>query len=105
MRQISVMLIQSLLEVTATKYPLINCTKIVAVHPPFERLPDCPDNAQGGSSSCPGGLPGLEEDSYLKLRSDFLREFKSMSTQFQRCQPAPEVGLRHVSADEQESTK
>ncbi len=40
------------------------------------------------------GFPGLEEDSYLKLRSGFLREFKSMSALFQRCQPAPEVGLR-----------
>ena len=39
------------------------------------------------------GFPGLEEDSYLKLRSGFLREFKSMSALFQRCQPAPEVGL------------
>ncbi|MDC6398238.1 hypothetical protein [Lactiplantibacillus pentosus] len=49
-------------------------------------------------------FPGLEEDSYLKLRSGFLREFKSMSALFQRCQPAPEVGLRRSSADEQEST-
>ncbi|MCT3311054.1 hypothetical protein EFP47_15965, partial [Lactiplantibacillus pentosus] len=57
----------------------------------------------GRSSSCPGGLPGLEEDSYLKLRSDFLREFKSMSALFQRCQPAPEVGLRRSTADEQQS--
>ena len=47
---------------------------------------------------------GLEEDSYLKLRSGLLREFKSMSALFQRCQPAPEVGLRRASADEQEST-
>ncbi|WP_181186314.1 hypothetical protein [Lactiplantibacillus pentosus] len=46
-------------------------------------------------------LPGLEEDSYLKLRSGFLREFKSMSALFQRCQPAPEVGLGSASADEQ----
>ncbi|WP_260209249.1 hypothetical protein, partial [Lactiplantibacillus pentosus] len=38
-------------------------------------------------------LPGLEEDSYLKLRSGFLREFKSMSALFQRCQSALEVGL------------
>ncbi|MCS8604106.1 hypothetical protein EFE36_11230, partial [Lactiplantibacillus pentosus] len=43
-------------------------------------------------------------DSYLKLRSGFLREFKSMSALFQRCQPAPEVGLRRASADVQEST-
>ncbi|MBU7498269.1 hypothetical protein [Lactiplantibacillus pentosus] len=50
------------------------------------------------------GFPGLEEDSYLKLRSGFLREFKSMSALFQRCQPAPEVGLGRASADEQEST-
>ncbi|PRO91448.1 hypothetical protein C6Y08_15175 [Lactiplantibacillus pentosus] len=40
----------------------------------------------------------------MKLRSGFLREFKSMSALFQRCQPAPEVGLGHASADEQEST-
>ncbi|WP_260213266.1 hypothetical protein, partial [Lactiplantibacillus pentosus] len=33
-----------------------------------------------------------------------LREFKSMSALFQRCQPAPEVGLGRASADEQEST-
>jgi hypothetical protein len=67
------------------------------------RLEGLADNAQGRSSSCPGGFPGLEEDSYLKLRSGFLREFKSMSALFQRCQPAPEVGLRRASADEQES--
>ncbi|MCB5221654.1 hypothetical protein, partial [Lactiplantibacillus pentosus] len=63
------------------------------------------DNAQGRSSSCPGGFPGLEEDSYLKLRSDLLREFKSMSALFQRCQPAPEVGLRQSPADEQQSAQ
>jgi hypothetical protein len=40
----------------------------------------------------------------LKLRSGLLREFKSMSALFQRCQPAPEVGLGRASADEQEST-
>ncbi|WP_260206551.1 hypothetical protein, partial [Lactiplantibacillus pentosus] len=57
------------------------------------RLEGLADNAQGRNSSCPGGVPGLEEDSYLKLRSGFLREFKSMSALFQRCQPAPEVGL------------
>ncbi|WP_260204415.1 hypothetical protein, partial [Lactiplantibacillus pentosus] len=68
------------------------------------RLEGPADNAQGRNSSCPGGLPGLEEDSYLKLRSEFLREFKSMSALFQRCQPAPEVGIRCASADEQEST-
>ncbi|EQM55004.1 hypothetical protein N692_10145 [Lactiplantibacillus plantarum EGD-AQ4] len=51
------------------------------------------------------GFPGLEEDSYLKLRSGFLREFKSMSALFQRCQPAPEVGLRRSPADEQQSTQ
>ncbi len=49
------------------------------------------------------GFPGLEEDSYLKLRSGFLREFKSMSALFQRCQPAPEVGLGRSPADEQQS--
>jgi hypothetical protein len=37
------------------------------------------------------------------LRSGFLREFKSMSALFQRCQPAPEVGLRRASADEQDA--
>ncbi|MCT3307335.1 hypothetical protein EFP30_13430, partial [Lactiplantibacillus pentosus] len=42
--------------------------------------------------------------SYLKLRSGLLREFKSMSALFQRCQPAPEVGIRRSLADEQEST-
>ncbi len=107
MRQISVMLIQSLFEVTATKYSLVNCTKIGGRSSAIRassRLAGPPDNAQGRSSSCPGGFPGLEEDSYLKLRSGLLREFKSMSALFQRCQPAPEVGLRHVSADEQEST-
>ncbi|MBU7473487.1 MULTISPECIES: hypothetical protein [Lactiplantibacillus] len=67
------------------------------------RLEGLADNAQGRNSSCPGGVPGLEEDSYLKLRSDLLREFKSMSAVFQRCQPAPEVGLRRASADEQQS--
>ncbi|MCT3311480.1 hypothetical protein EFP32_00005, partial [Lactiplantibacillus pentosus] len=61
------------------------------------------DNAQGRNSSCPGGFPGLEEDSYLKLRSGFLCEFKSMSALFQRCQQAPEVGLGRASADEQKS--
>ncbi|MCT3296461.1 hypothetical protein, partial [Lactiplantibacillus pentosus] len=59
------------------------------------------DNAQGRSSSCPGGLPGLEEDSYLKLRSGVLRKFKSMSALFQRCQPASEVGIWRTEADEQ----
>ncbi|WP_260198979.1 hypothetical protein [Lactiplantibacillus pentosus] len=39
----------------------------------------------------------------MKLRSGFLREFKSMSALFQRCQPAPEVGIWRASADEQES--
>ena len=57
------------------------------------RLEGLADNAQGRNSSCPGGFPGLEEDSYLKLRSGFLREFKSMSALFQRCQPALEAGL------------
>ncbi|WP_345757022.1 hypothetical protein, partial [Lactiplantibacillus pentosus] len=36
--------------------------------------------------------------------SGFLREFKSMSALFQRCQPALEVGIRRASADEQESS-
>ncbi|WP_260199360.1 hypothetical protein [Lactiplantibacillus pentosus] len=39
----------------------------------------------------------------MKLRSGLLREFKSMSALFQRCQPAPEVGLRRSTADEQQS--
>ncbi|MCT3285358.1 hypothetical protein, partial [Lactiplantibacillus pentosus] len=39
----------------------------------------------------------------LKLRSGVLREFKSMSALFQRCQPAPEVGIGRASADEQQS--
>ena len=47
-------------------------------------------NAQGRSSSCPGDFPGLEEDSYLKLRSGLLREFKSMSALFQQLAPSPE---------------
>ncbi|WP_260198801.1 hypothetical protein [Lactiplantibacillus pentosus] len=40
----------------------------------------------------------------MKLRSGFLREFKSMSALFQRCQPAPEVGLGRANADEQVTT-
>ncbi|EQM53991.1 hypothetical protein N692_13410 [Lactiplantibacillus plantarum EGD-AQ4] len=40
----------------------------------------------------------------MKLRSELLREFKSMSALFQRCQPAPEVGLGRSPADEQETT-
>ncbi|WP_259682697.1 hypothetical protein [Lactiplantibacillus pentosus] len=59
MRQISVMLIQSLLEVTATKYPLVNCTKIdgrlFAIRA-GSQLEGLADNAQGRSSSCPGGF-------------------------------------------------
>ncbi|PRO95210.1 hypothetical protein C6Y08_06015, partial [Lactiplantibacillus pentosus] len=39
----------------------------------------------------------------LKLRSGVLREFKSMSALFQRCQPAPEVGIGRGSADEQQA--
>ncbi|TDG89287.1 hypothetical protein C5L29_002765 [Lactiplantibacillus pentosus] len=88
------------------KYSVANCTKIGGRSSAIRmasRLEGVADNAQGRSSSCPGGVPGLEEDSYLKLRSDFLREFKSMSALFQRCQPAPEVGLGRSSADEQES--
>ncbi len=53
------------------------------------RLEGLGDNAQGRSSSCPGGVPGLEEDSYLKLRSELLREFKSMSALFQQLAPSP----------------
>ncbi|WP_225422344.1 hypothetical protein, partial [Lactiplantibacillus pentosus] len=82
------MLIQSLLEVTAIKYPLVNFTKIGGRSSAIRtapRLEGPADNAQGRSSSCPGGVPGLEEDSYLKLRSGLLREFKSMSALFQRC--------------------
>ncbi len=101
------MLIQSLLEVTAIKYPLVNCTQIGGRSSAIRaasRLSGPPDNAQGRSSSCPGEFPGLEEDSYLKLRSGVLREFKSMSALFQRCQPALKVGIRRASADEQESS-
>ncbi len=86
---------------------MVNCTQIGGRSSAIRvasRLSGLPDNAQGRNSSCPGGLPGLEEDSYLKLRSGFLREFKSMSALFQRCQPAPEVRLGSTSADEQEST-
>ena len=75
---------------------MLNCTKVGGRSSAIRagsRLEGLADNAQGRSSSCPGGFPGLEEDSYLKLRSDLLREFKSMSALFQRCQPAPEVGL------------
>jgi hypothetical protein len=86
------------------KYSVANCTKIGGRSSSIRmasRLEGVADNAQGRNSSCPGGVPGLEEDSYLKLRSGFLREFKSMSALFQRCQPPPEVGLRRTSADEQ----
>ena len=86
----------SLPEGSATQYSMVNCAKIGGRSSAIRvgsRLEGLADNAQGRSSSCPGGLPGLEEDSYLKLRSGFLREFKSMSALFQRCQPAPEVGL------------
>ncbi|WP_342311892.1 hypothetical protein [Lactiplantibacillus pentosus] len=79
----------------------------MAVYPPFERLPDWPARRTMLSSqiilSWKWAASGLEEDSHLKLRSGFLREFKSMSALFQRCQPAPEVGLRRASADEQQS--
>jgi hypothetical protein len=86
---------------------MVNCTQIGGRSSAIRvasRLAGPPDNAQGRNSSCPGEFSGLEEDSYLKLRSGFLREFKSMSALFQRCQPAPEVGLGSASADEQEST-
>ena len=85
---------------------MVNCAKLGGRSSAIRaasRLEGLADNAQGRSSSCPGGLPGLEEDSYLKLRSGLLREFKSMSALFQRCQPAPEVGLGRASADEQET--
>ena len=84
---------------------MLNCTKVGGRSSAIRagsRPEGLADNAQGRSSSCPGGFPGLEEDSYLKLRSDLLREFKSMSALFQRCQPAPEVGIRRPSADEQD---
>ena len=100
------MLIQSLLEVTATKYSVVNCTKIGGRSSAIRagsRLEGLADNAQGRNSSCPGEFPGLEEDSYLKLRSGSLRKFKSMSALFQHCQPAPEVGIRRASADEQDA--
>jgi hypothetical protein len=85
---------------------VVNCTKIggrSSAIRAVSRLEGLADNAQGRNSSCPGGVPGLEEDSYLKLRSGLLREFKSMSALFQRCQPGPEVGLGSALADEQES--
>ncbi|WP_260199250.1 hypothetical protein [Lactiplantibacillus pentosus] len=85
---------------------MVNCTKLggrsSAIRAGY-RLEGLADNAQGRSSSCPGGVPGLEEDSYLKSRSGVLREFKSMSALFQRCQPAREVGIGCASADEQQS--
>ncbi|WP_260199320.1 hypothetical protein, partial [Lactiplantibacillus pentosus] len=68
---------------------MVSCTKIGGRSSAIRtasRLKGPADNAQGRNSSCPGGFPGLEEDSYLKLRSGFLREFKSMSALFQRCQ-------------------
>jgi hypothetical protein len=86
---------------------MVNCTPIGGRSSAIRvasRLEGLADNAQGRNSSCPGEFPRLEEDSYLNLRSVFLRKFKSMSALFQRCQPAPEVGLGSASADEQEST-
>ena len=85
---------------------MVSCTRIGGRSSAIRaasRLEGLADNAQGRNSSCPGEFPGLEEDSYLKLRSGLLREFKSMSALFQRCQPAPEVGLRHAPADEQQT--
>ncbi len=85
---------------------MVNCTKLGGRSSAIRagsRLEGLADNAQGRNSSCPGGFPGLEEDSYLKLRSGFLREFKSMSALFQRCQPALEVGLGSALADEQDA--
>jgi hypothetical protein len=85
---------------------VVNCTKLGGRSSAIRagsRLEGLADNAQGRNSSCPGGFPGLEEDSYLKLRSGFLREFKSMSALFQRCQPALEVGLGSALADEQDA--
>ncbi len=83
---------------------MANCTKLGGRSSAIRagsRLSGLPDNAQGRNSSCPGGFPGLEEDSYLKLRSGLLREFKSMSALFQRCQPAPEVGMGRTPVDDQ----
>ena len=85
---------------------MVNCTKLDGRSSAIRagsRLEGLADNAQERNSSCPGGFPGLEEDSYLKLRSGFLREFKSMSALFQRCQPALEVGLGSALADEQDA--
>ena len=96
--------IKSLPEAPVNKNSVINCAKLGGRSSAIRagsRPEGLADNAQGRSSSCPGGFPGLEEDSYLKLRSGSLREFKSMSALFQRCQPAPEVGIRRASADEQ----
>ena len=99
-------IIQSLLKGPVTKHSVVNYTQIGGRSSAIRvasRPEGLADNAQGRNSSCPGGLPGLEEDSYLKLRSGFLREFKSMSALFQRCQPALEVGIGRASADEQKS--
>ncbi len=71
---------------------MVNCTKIggrLSAIRTASRLEGLADNAQGRSSSCPCGLPGLEEDSYLKLRSGVLREFKSMSALFQQLSAGP----------------
>ncbi|WP_225367039.1 hypothetical protein, partial [Lactiplantibacillus pentosus] len=84
----SLLLIRSLHEGPVSQNSMVNSTKIsgrLSAIRAVSRLEGPADNAQGRNSSCPGGLPGLEEDSYLKLRSGFLREFKSMSALFQRC--------------------
>ncbi len=86
------MLIQSLLKGPVTKYSVANCTKLggrSSAIRAVSRLAGLADNAQGRSSSCPGEVPGLEEGSYLKLRSGFLREFKSMSALFQQLSASP----------------
>ncbi|WP_260203065.1 hypothetical protein, partial [Lactiplantibacillus pentosus] len=64
--------IESLPEGPVTKYSAVNYTQLggrLSAIRAGSRLEGLADNAQGRSSSCPGGFPGLEEDSYLKLRS------------------------------------
>jgi hypothetical protein len=64
------------------------------------RLEGLADNAQGRNSSCPGEFSGLEEDSYLKLRSGLLREFKSMSAALQQLSAGPGSRTRMNNVDE-----
>ncbi|WP_260198787.1 hypothetical protein [Lactiplantibacillus pentosus] len=65
----------------------------VAVHPPFERIPDWRGWLAMLSSqiilSRKWVASGLEQDSNLKLRSGLLREFKSMSAALQQLSAGP----------------